>query len=109
MYIDSFDEFCSEAESDADQNPHTSFSDAGHQQYANDSIDVSTETASCGNSTDFNDTLSDNDNARLQHQPSATITNSCIDVSTSSHNPVVESSAGNVTEKRKPLGKEVLS
>ena len=109
LYIDSFDEFCSEAESDADQNPHTSSSDAGHQQSANDSIDVCTEVASSGNSTELNGTLSDNDNARLQHQPSTTITNSCIDVSTSGHNTVVDSSAGNVIKKRKPLGKEDLS
>ena len=89
-----------------DQNPSTLFSDAGHQQSADGSIDVSTEAASSGNSTEFNCTLADN--ARLEHQPSATISNSCIDVSASGYNPVVDSSAGNVTEKRKPLGKEVL-
>ena len=77
-----------------DQNPPTSSSDAGHQQSADGSIDVSTEVASSGILAD---------NATLVHQPSTTINNSCIDVSTSGHNPVVDSSAGNVTEKRKPL------
>ena len=89
-----------------DQNPPTSSSDAGHQQSADGSIDVTTEAASSGNSTELSCTLADN--ARLEHQPLATISNSCVDVSTSGHNPVVDSSAGNVTEKRKPLGKEVL-
>ena len=97
-----FDELCSEAETDEempDQNPPTSSSDAGHQQSADGSVDVPTEVTSGG-------TLADN--ARLEHQPSATISNSCIDVSTSGHNPVVDGSAENVTEKRKPLGKEVF-
>ena len=82
-----------------DQNPPTSSSDAGHQQSADGSIDVSTEVTSSS-------TLADN--ARLEHQPSATISNSCIGVSIGGHNPVVDTSAENVTEKRKPLGKEVL-
>ena len=67
---------------------------------------TSAEVAFSDNSTELSCTLADN--ARLEHQQSATISNSCIDVSTSGHNPVVDSSAGNVTEKRKPLGKEVL-
>ena len=79
-----------------DQNPPTSSSDAGHQQSTDGSIDVPTEVTSGG-------TLADN--ARLEHP---TISNSCIDVSTSGHNPVVDGSAENVTEKRKPLGKEVF-
>ena len=62
-------------------------------------ISVSTEVTSSS-------TLADN--ARLERQPSATISNSRIGVSTSGHNPVVDTSADNVTEKRKPLGKEVL-
>ena len=56
-----------------DQNPPTSSSDVGHQQSADGFIDVPTEVTSGG-------TLADN--ARLEHQPSATISNSCIDVST---------------------------
>lgn len=110
MYIDSFDESCSEAETDEempDQNPPTSSSDAEHQQSADDSIDVSTEVASSGNSTEQLSCIL-SDNARLEHQPSATNSNSCIDVSTSDHNPIVDSSPENVTEKRKPLSKEVF-
>ena len=109
MHIDSFDELCSEAETDEempDQNPPTSSSDVGRQQSANGSIDVSTEVASSDNSTELSCTLPDN--VRLEHEPSVTISNSCIDVATSDHNPVVDSRAGNVTEKRKPLGKKVL-
>ena len=86
-----FDELCSEAETDEeipDQNPPTLSSDAKHQQSADGSIDVPTELTSSS-------TLADN--ARLEHQPSATI--SCIDVSTSGHNPVVDSSAENVRKR----------
>jgi len=96
-----FDELCSEAETDEempDQNPSTSSSDAGYQQSADGSIDVSTKVTSSGNSTELSCTLTNN--ARLEYQPSAAISNSCIDVSTSDHNPVVDSSAGNVIEKR---------
>ena len=73
-----------------DQNPPTSSSDAGHQQSADGSVDVPTEVTSGG-------TLADN--ARLEHQPLATISYSCIDVSTSDHNPVVDSSAENVRNR----------
>ena len=58
-----FDELCSEAETDEempDQNPPTLSSDAGHQQSADGSIDVSTEVTS-------SNTLPDN--ARLEHRP----------------------------------------
>ena len=70
-----------------DQNPSTLSNDAKHQQSADGSIDVPTSSGTLA------------DNARLEHQPLATISNSCIDVSTSGHNPVVDSSAENVRKR----------
>ena len=71
---------------------------AGCQQSTAGTIDVSTEVSSSGNST--------SDNARLEHQASGTISDSCIDVSTEVPSPLVDSSAGNFTEKRHRINSE---